>query len=83
MLIKLTEISFATSGYGTTKKVDKVITTPIWLNPTHIAKLEIKKAPSDHPDITQITWGVGPMGGQREVLESPEQIISLINTATS
>ncbi len=83
MLIKLTEISFATSGYGSTKKVDKVITTPIWLNPTHIAKLEIKKAPADHPNITQITWGAGPMGGQREVLESPEQIISLINTATS
>ena len=75
MLIKLTEISFATSGYGSTKKVDQVIKETIWLNPAHIAKLEIKKAPADHPDITVITWGVGPMGGHREVLETPEEIL--------
>tara|TARA_R110000803_G_scaffold7584_1_gene24436 strand:+ start:84 stop:332 length:249 start_codon:yes stop_codon:yes gene_type:complete len=78
MLIKLTEISFATSGYGSTKKVDQIIKTPIWLNPTHIAKLETQPAPADHPNITQITWGAGPMGGKREVLETPEQIIGLI-----
>ena len=79
MLIKLTEISFATSGYGSTKKVDQVIKETIWLNPAHIAKLEIKKAPADHPDITQITWGAGPMGGQREVLETPEEILTKIS----
>jgi len=78
MLIKLTEIAFATSGYGTTKNIDQVIKTPIWLNPNHIAKLETKTAPSDHPDITIIAWGAGPMGGKREVLETPEQIIELI-----
>ena len=78
MLIKLTEISFATSGYGTTKKIDQVIKTPIWLNPNHIAKIETKTAPTDHPDITIIAWGAGPMGGKREVLETPEQIIELI-----
>ncbi len=79
MIIKLTEISFATSGYGPTKKVDQVIKTPIWLNPVYIAKLEIKKAPLDHPDITKITWGSGPMGGHREVHETPEEIIALIS----
>ena len=78
MLIKLTEISFATSGYGTTKKIDQVIKTPIWLNPNHIAKIETKTAPTDHPDITIIAWGAGPMGGKREVLETPEQIIARI-----
>ena len=78
MLIKLTEISFATSGYGTTKKIDQVIKIPIWLNPAHIAKIETKTAPTDHPDITIIAWGAGPMGGKREVLETPEQIIELI-----
>jgi len=78
MLIKLTEIAFATSGYGTTKNIDQVIKTPIWLNPNHIAKLETKTAPKDHPNITIIAWGAGPMGGKREVLETPEQIIELI-----
>ena len=33
MLIKLTEVAFATSGYGATKNIDNVITTPVWLNP--------------------------------------------------
>ena len=83
MLIKLTEISFATSGYGTTKKVDQIIKTPIWLNPTHIAKLETQPAPADHPDITIIAWGVGRIGNHTDVLETPEQIIELINKKTS
>jgi len=80
MLIKLTEIAFATSGYGTTKNIDKVITTPVWFNPTHIAKLETKTAPSDHPDITVIAWGVGRLGNHTDVLETPEQIIELISS---
>ena len=79
MLIKLTEVAFATSGYGPTKKVDKVIKTPIWFNPAHIAKIETKPAPTDHPNITQITWGAGAMGGQREVLETPEEILTKIS----
>ena len=78
MLIKLTEVAFATSGYGTTKNIDKVITTSVWLNPNHIAKIEAKAAPSDHPDITVITWGVGRLGNHTDVLETPEQIIELI-----
>jgi hypothetical protein len=78
MLIKLTKIAFATSGYGTTKNIDKVITTPIWLNPAHIAKLETKTAPSTRPDITIIAWGVGRIGNHTDVLETPEQIIELI-----
>ena len=78
MLIKLTEVAFATSGYGPTKKIDQVIKTPIWLNPAHIAKIEAKAAPKEQADITAITWGAGPMGGKREVLETPEQIIELI-----
>jgi len=77
MLIKLTEVGFATSGYGPTKKVDQVIKETIWLNPAHIAKLETKSAPADHPDITVITWGAGRMGNSITVLETPEQIIAL------
>jgi len=87
MLIKLTEVAFATSGYGATKNIDKVITTPVWLNPNHIAKLETKTAPSDPvmrrylescTDITVIAWGVGRLGNHTDVLETPEQIIELI-----
>jgi len=82
MLIKLTKISFAISGYGTTKKVDRVIKETIWLNPSHIAEIETKSAPADHPDTTSITWGVGRMGNTVTVLETPEQIITLITNQT-
>ena len=83
MLIKLNKVSFATSGYGATKKVDRTILETIWFNSAHIAKLETKQGSADCPDITSITWGAGRLGGHISVLETPEQIISLINTATS
>tara|TARA_R110002074_G_scaffold21892_2_gene67533 strand:+ start:246 stop:497 length:252 start_codon:yes stop_codon:yes gene_type:complete len=79
MLIKLTKIGFATSGYGPTKKVEQVIKETIWLNPTHIAELETKAAPADHPDTTTVTWGAGRMGNSITVLETPLQIITLIS----
>ncbi len=79
MLIKLNTVSFVTSGHGASKKVDRTILEPIWINPTHIAKIELELGPADCPDITEITWGAGRLGGHIHVLETPEQIISLIS----
>jgi len=82
MLIKLNTVSFVTVGHGATKKVERTILEPIWLNPTHIAKMELQQGPEDCPDITEITWGAGRLGGHIHVLETPEQIISLISGLT-
>ena len=83
MLIKLNKVSFITTGHGSTLKVDRTILEPVWINPTHIAKIEMEKGPADCPDITEITWGAGRLGGHISVLETPEQIISLIKEAQS
>ena len=83
MLIKLNKISFITVGHGPTLKVERTVLEPVWLNPAHIAKIVIKQGPADCPDITNITWGVGPLGNHTDVLETPEQIISLIKAAQS
>ena len=83
MLIKLNKISFVTVGHGASLKVERTILEPVWLNPTHIAKIVIKQGPADCPDITNITWGVGPLGNHTDVLETPEQIIALIKSAQS
>ena len=83
MLIKLNKISFVTVGHGASLKVERTILEPVWLNPTHIAKIVIKQGPADCPDITNITWGVGPLGNHTDVLETPEQIITLIKAAQS
>ena len=78
MLIKLNKISFITVGHGATLKVERTVLEPIWLNPTHITKIEIEQGPADCPDITEITWGAGRLGGYVSVLETPEQITNLI-----
>ena len=83
MLIKLNKVSFITVGQGASLKVERTILEPIWLNPTSIAKIEIELGPADCPDITEITWGAGRLGGHVRVLETPEQIISLIKAAQS
>ena len=83
MLIKLNKVSFITVGQGTSLKVERTVLEPVWLNPTHIAKITIKQGPADCPDITEITWGAGPLGNHIDVLETPEQIIELIKSAQS
>ena len=83
MLIKLNKVSFITVGHGATLKVERTVLEPIWVNPNHIAKIEIEQGPADCPDITSITWGAGRLGGHISVLETPEQIIELISGAQS
>ena len=78
MLIKLNTVSFVTSGHGTTKKVERTILEPVWVNPNHIAKITLEQGPADCPDVTEITWGAGRLGGHIHVLETPEQINNLI-----
>ncbi len=77
MLIKLNTVSFVISGHGATKKVERTILEPVWVNPNHIAKIELEQGPEDCPDITVITWGAGRLGGHIHVLETPEQITNL------
>jgi len=79
MLIKLNAASFITTGSGQRIKVERTVLEPVWLNPTHIAKIVIKQGPADCPDITHITWGSGEYGCHIDVLETPEQIIALIS----
>ena len=83
MLIKLNKVSFITVGHGATLKVERTHLEPIWLNPTHITKIIIMQGPADCPDVTEITWGAGRLGGHVRVLETPEQIIELIKSAHS
>ena len=83
MLIKLNKVSFITVGHGATLKVERTVLEPVWLNPTHIAKIEIEQGPADCPDITEITWGAGRLGGHVHVLETPEQIIERIAESQS
>ena len=83
MLIKLNTVSFVTSGHGSTKKVERTILEPVWVNPNHIAKITLEQGPADCPDVTEITWGAGRLGGHIHVLETPEQIIELISGASA
>ena len=83
MLIKLNNISFITVGQGASFKVERTILEPIWINSTHITKMELEQGPADCPDITSITWGAGRLGGHISVLETPEQIIELISGASA
>jgi len=83
MLIKLNKVSFITVGQGASFKVERTVLEPVWLNPTHIAKMEIEQGPADCPDITEVTWGTGRLGGHISVLETPEQIIELSKAAQS
>ena len=83
MLIKLNKVSFITVGHGATLKVERTVLEPVWVNSTHIAKLELEQGPADCPDVTVITWGAGRLGGFIHVLETPEQIIALISGASA
>jgi len=83
MLIKLNKVSFITVGQGASFKVERTVLEPVWLNPTSIAKMEIEQGPADCPDITEVTWGTGRLGGHISVLETPEQIIELSKAAQS
>ena len=83
MLIKLNNISFITVGQGASFKVERTILEPVWINSTHITKMELEQGPADCPDITSITWGAGRLGGHISVLETPEQIIELISGASA
>ena len=79
MLIKLTQITIAMSGHTHTAKVENVYQDPIWLNPAHIAKIELQQGRHpDAPDVTVVKWGTGKIGGNIHVLETPEQINTLI-----
>ena len=76
MLIKLTQIRYATVGQGSETKVSAVIVTDQWVNPSHILTLTIKR---DHPKEAphkQLTVITGP--GYMTVAETPEQINNLI-----
>ena len=83
MLIKLNKVRFVTVGQGASFKVERTVLEPVWLNPTHIAKIEIEQKIKDCPYVTEITWGAGRLGGHIHVLETPEQIIELISGAQS
>ena len=77
MFIKLNKVSFITTGHGKTLNVDRTILEPLWINPNHIAFMEITMGPADCPDITTI-WIAGvPTKCKLQVLETPEQITNL------
>lgn len=76
MLIKLTQIRYASVGHGSETKVSSIIKTDQWVNPLHILTLTIKKdlpKESPHKQLTVIT---GP--GHMTVEETPDQINNLI-----
>jgi len=81
MLIKLTKISFTTVGHPA--RVDRIIQNPIWVNTSHIITLSLKSGPESCPDLTEIVIGKDPEWTVFNVLETPEQIISLIKEAQS
>jgi len=82
MLIKLNKVSFITTGHGATLYVERTILEPHWINPNHIAFMEITMGPADCPDITTI-WIAGlPTNCKLQVLETPEQITELISGRT-
>ena len=78
MLIKLTKISFTKTGIQ--GRVDRVIQDPIWVNISHIITVDLKTGPEQCPDITRIYL---THNHQITVLETPEQIISLIKETQS
>ena len=78
MLIKLTKISFTKTGIQ--GRVDRVIQDPIWVNISHIITVDLKAGPEQCPDITRIYL---THNHQITVLETPEQIISLIKETQS
>ena len=78
MLIKLTKISFTTSGIQ--GRVDNIKQAPIWINPNKIISIDLKTGPKQCPDTTRIYL---THNHQITVLESPEQIISLIKETQS
>lgn len=78
MLIKLTEISFTTTGIQ--GRVDRVIQAPLWINTNQIISIDLKAGPEQCPDITRIYL---THNHHYTVLETPEQIISLIKEAQS
>ena len=78
MLIKLTKISFTTTGIQ--GRVDNIRQTPIWINPSHIITVDLKAGPEQCPDTTRIFLTPGSITSgncQITVLETPEQIINL------
>ena len=77
MLIKLTKISFTTTGIQ--GRVDRIIKDPIWVNPSHIITLSLKSGPDSCPDLTEIVIGKDPEWTVFTVLETPEQINNLIS----
>ena len=81
MLIKLTKISFTTVGHPA--RVDRTITEPIWINPAHIISVLINdKLPEGRlpcERLTQVCIG----NGSFKVVETPEQINSLIAESQS
>ena len=82
MLIKLNKVSFITTGHGATLNVERTILEPVWINPNHIAFMEITMGPADCPDITTI-WIAGlPTNCKLQVLETPEHINELSSGLT-
>ena len=77
MLIKLTKISFTTVGHPV--RVDRVLQDPIWVNPNHIITLSLKRGPESCPDLTELVIGTDPEWTVFTVLETPEQITTLIS----
>ena len=81
MLIKLTKISFTTVGHPA--RVDRTNIEPIWINRSHIITMFITdqlpegRLPCER--LTQINIG----NGSFKVLETPEQINSLIKESQS
>ena len=76
MLIKLTQIRYATVGHGSEIKVSAVIVKDQWVNPLHILSLTIKKDLPKEASHRQLTEVTGP--GYMTVAETPEQINNLI-----
>ena len=77
MLIKLTKVSFTTTGIQ--GRVDRIIKDPIWVNPSHIITLALKSGPESCPDLTELVIGRDPEWTVFNVLETPEQINNLIS----
>jgi hypothetical protein len=77
MLIKLTKITWSTSGIQ--GRVDNIRQAPIWINPNKIISIDLKAGPEQYPNITRIFL---THNHQHTVLETPEQINNLISGHT-
>ena len=83
MIIKLTKTGYSTVGHSYSKKLDKKIQAPVWVNTDYIATMK-QTSPSklkgvEGEVLTEIVWGAGRYGEHIFVSETPEEILEQRN----